>query len=73
MSKVPALARHTRELFAAMLVIACLVLVSGCGGGGSSSASVPPPGGGSTPPPPAAIDGVATPTSVAVVTATNAQ
>jgi hypothetical protein len=73
MSKVSTLTRHARETFVAMLVIACLVLLSGCGGG-SDSASAPPPGGGAPPPStPAEIDGIATPTSVAVVTATNTQ
>lgn len=75
MSKVPALARMSRELLFAMLLISIAVLSTGCGG--SSSASPPPASGNNPPPPPppppAAIEGVATPTSVAVVTATNAQ
>jgi hypothetical protein len=76
MSKVSTLAHHTRELFAAMLLIAFVALTAGCGGG--SSASVPPPAGNNPPvvpppPPPPPVEGVATPTSVAVVTATNAQ
>jgi hypothetical protein len=77
MSKVSTLARHTRELFAAMLLIAFVALTAGCGG--SSSAAAPLPPGGNNPPvipppppPPAPVEGVATPTSVAVVTATNA-
>ncbi|MEO8016271.1 MAG: hypothetical protein ABI769_00520 [Pseudomonadota bacterium] len=73
MSKVSTLARHARELLVAMLFAALVLVASGCG---SSSASppvgdAPPPV--VPPPPPAAIEGVATPTSVAVVTATNAQ
>lgn len=52
-----------------------LLAISGCGG----DASAPPPVGNNPPPvnndppPPAPIQGVATPSSVAVVTATNAQ
>jgi hypothetical protein len=78
MSKVSMLAQHLRELFVAMLLIAFVALTAGCGGGGSASAAplpggnnppvVPPP----PPPPPAPVEGVTTPTSVAVVTATNA-
>jgi len=72
MSKVPALARLSRELLFAMLLVSIAVLSTGCGGSSASS----PPTSGNHPPvvtPPAAIEGVATPTSVAVVTATNAQ
>lgn len=75
MSKVPALARLSRELLFAMLLVSIAVLSTGCGGS-SAHAPVPPSGNNPppvTPPPPAAIEGVATPTSVAVVTATNAQ
>lgn len=74
MPKASVLARYTRELFAAMLLIAFVALTSGCGGG--SSAAAPPPSGNDppvVPPPPPPVEGVATPTSVAVVTATNAQ
>jgi len=78
MSKVFTLARFSRELFIAMMFVSFVVLSTGCGGGASVGSS-PPPSGNSpppsppAPPPPAAIEGVATPTSVAVVTATNAQ
>ena len=76
MSKVSMLARSGRDLFVAMILVAIVALTTGCGGGNASSA--PPPSGSAPPPPPpppppAAIEGVATPTSVAVVTATNAQ
>jgi hypothetical protein len=75
MSKVSTLARSSRELILAFVLIAFAVLASGCGG--SDAATVPPPSGNNPPPPPpppaAVIEGVATPTSVAVVTATNAQ
>jgi hypothetical protein len=70
--------RRAREC--AMPMLALLVLV-GCGGGGGSAAA--PPVNNNPPvnnppvnnPPPAepVIEGVATPSSVAVVTATNAQ
>jgi hypothetical protein len=72
MSKVSTVTRHAREMLIAMALIAGFVLIGGCGGG-SSTASVPPPGGGSPPTTPTTVQGVATPTSVAVVTATNAQ
>jgi hypothetical protein len=73
MSKISTLARLSRELILAIMLVAFVALTSGCGG--SSSAASPPPSGGTPPPPPpaATIEGVATPTSVAVVTATNAQ
>jgi hypothetical protein len=75
MSKVSTLARLARELILAFVLIAFVVLSSGCGG--SSADAAPPPSGNNPPPPPPppaeAIEGVATPTSVAVVTATNAQ
>lgn len=75
MSKVSMLARSGRDLFVAMILLAIVALATGCGGSNASS-NVPPPSGGAPPPPPpppAAIEGVATPSSVAVVTATNAQ
>jgi hypothetical protein len=73
MSKVSTLARISRELILAIMLVAFMALTSGCGS--SSAASAPPPSGNTPPPPPpaATIEGVATPTSVAVVTATNAQ
>jgi hypothetical protein len=53
-----------------------LVAIAGCGSDAGST-STPPPSGNTPPPvtPPAAapIEGVATPSSVAVVTGTNAQ
>ena len=65
MPTVHLLPRHAREILVVMLLIAFVVVASGCGGGGSSS-NAPPPSS-------ATVEGVATPTSVAVVTATNAQ
>jgi len=77
MPKVSVLTRYTRELFAAMLLIAFVALTSGCGGGSSAAAPLPPSGNNppvvDPPAPPPPVEGVATPTSVAVVTATNAQ
>jgi hypothetical protein len=78
MPKVSTLARHSRELLTAMLLIAFVALTAGCGGNSSAAAPLPPPSGNNPPvdppaPPPPAVEGVATPTSVAVVTATNAQ
>jgi hypothetical protein len=74
MSKVSMLARNGRALMTAMLLVSIALLTASCGGGGS--AATPPPVSNNPPappPPPAAIEGVATPTSVSVVTATNAQ
>ena len=64
-----------RSLFIASSCI-LLVAIAGCGSDAGTS-STPPPSGNTpppvTPPPaPAPIEGVATPSSVAVVTATNA-
>ena len=74
MSKVSMPALHARALPVAMLLVALAVLVTGCGGGSSAASppvnNNPPPVVPPTPPP---VEGVATPTSVAVVTATNAQ
>jgi hypothetical protein len=76
MPKISVLARSTRAcLLLPLLAIA--LMTSGCGGGESSASAAPPAGNAPPPagndPPPAAIEGVATPTSVAVVTATHAQ
>jgi hypothetical protein len=49
------------------LTLLALVALHGCGGGGSSSSSHASSGGGSQ-----AVQGVATPSSVSVVTAQNA-
>ena len=73
MSKVSTIARHTRGILIASTLVAALAL-AGCG---SDSSSAPPVGDNPPPvvpppPPPAAVEGIATPSSVAVVTATNA-
>jgi hypothetical protein len=49
-------------------------MLSACGGAGSSASTVtpPPPPSGNDPPPTADIEGIAMPSSVSVVTATNA-
>jgi hypothetical protein len=77
MSKVSKLAQRASELLLAMCVIALMAMLCGCGGGGSSAASTSPPVGGTPPPPPPppveSVVGVATPSSVSVVTATNTQ
>jgi hypothetical protein len=76
MSKVSTLVRLSRELLAAMLLVAFVALTAGCGSDGSAAATLPPPSGNNPPvdpPAPPPVEGVATPTSVAVVTATNAQ
>ena len=71
MTKLSTLAHTARELLAPLFLIALMTVSAGCGGGsdGPAAAAPPPP----PPPAPAAIEGVATPSSVAVVTATNAQ
>lgn len=68
---LPRAARHVSIL----ILLAVSSVLSACGGGGSSASNPPtsPPAGGTPPPAPAPVEGVATPTSVAVVTATNAQ
>jgi len=64
---------------ASFIASSCLVLLAlaGCGSDAGGSTSPPvgnnPPPVNNDPPPPAPIEGVATPSSVAVVTATNAQ
>ncbi len=73
MTKLSTVARVRNGLPAAFCLALLMGALAGCGGGGDSgTAAVNPPA--SPPPtPPAAITGVATPSSVAVVTATNAQ
>jgi hypothetical protein len=57
-------------LLTGLSLLVLMGALAGCGGGDSSAAAVVPP---APPTPPAAIEGIATPSSVAVVTATNAQ
>ena len=71
MTKVSLFARPARDLFIGMMLVALAASLAACGG--SSAAAPAPPAGNTPPPPPVVIQGVATPTSVAVVTATNAQ
>ena len=65
-----------RSLFIASSCVLFLA-IAGCGGSDASAPPAtgnnPPPPVDNTPPPPAQIQGIATPSSVAVVTATNAQ
>ena len=72
MTRNSTLARVAGELTTALILAALIAVTAGCGGGGGSTAAAPPPSGGN-PPQAVPIDGVATPSSVAVVTATNAQ
>lgn len=65
---------------AAICIAALLAALCGCGGGGSDTASSTTAnpgssgnGGSGTTPTPETIQGIATPSSVSVVTATNAQ
>lgn len=53
--------------FRCLALAAAALLLAACGGGGSSGN-----GGAVNPPPPASVQGVAIPSSVSVVTATNA-
>ena len=72
MTRLSLLARATAELTTALTLIALVAITAACsGGGGTAPASPTPPSG--NPPQTQTIDGVATPSSVAVVTATNAQ
>jgi hypothetical protein len=74
-SQVSTLAQRATRLLATMFVMAAIALTVGCS---SSTPDAPPPPAASPPPPapvpsPDPVVGVATPSSVAVVTATNAQ
>ena len=69
--KLSTVARMRSGLLGGLSVAVLLGALAGCSGSGSDAAAVIPPP--SPPTPPAAIEGIATPSSVAVVTATNAQ
>jgi hypothetical protein len=62
-----------RKVLSGACVAALFGLLAGCGGGSSTAASsaggIPTAGGGGTTSPP--VQGIATPSSVSVVTATN--
>jgi hypothetical protein len=68
--KLSTVARMRSGLLGGLSLAVLMGALAGCGGGSSATAVAPPP---SPPTPPAAIEGIATPSSVAVVTATNAQ
>jgi hypothetical protein len=70
MTRLSTLARAAAELTTALILAALLAVTTGCSGGsdGTPASSSTPSGN-----PPQTIEGVATPSSVAVVTATNAQ
>lgn len=61
------------RLRSGFFLVAALAALAGCGGGSSTAASSDSSSGGSTNGTPAAIEGVATPSSVSVVTATNTE
>ena len=69
MTKIPTLARAASGLLTALSLTVLITVTTGCH---SSSPDLPPPSAGN-PPPPDPIEGVATPSSVALVTATNTQ
>ena len=71
MTRVPTLARSASGLFTALFIAALIAVTAGCGSDGNPD--TPPPSAANPPPPPEPIEGVATPSSVALVTATNAQ
>jgi hypothetical protein len=72
MTRLSALARPAAELTTALILVALVAVTAACsGGGGDTPASPAAPSG--SPPQSETIAGVATPSSVAVVTATNAQ
>lgn len=65
----------SRGLRLSLCAVTLVTLMSACSGSSDSTASTPPPSSGSPPDdttPPDVIEGIATPSSVAVVTATNA-
>jgi hypothetical protein len=51
---------------------AILCLMTACGGSDGAAVNTTPPGGNAPPPAPPEIQGIATPSAVSVVTATNA-
>ena len=69
MSKPSRLARVAGESLAAFLLVGLMAISAGCGGGDDDPVAAAPP----APPPADPIEGIATPSSVAVVTATNAE
>lgn len=72
MQKLSTLARAAGKSLPALLLAVLAFGLTACGNDNDDQAStLPPPGNGN--PPPETIDGIATPSSVAVVTATNAQ
>ena len=64
------LARVAHRPLSVLLLISLISVTAACSGGGTTAA---PPPAANNPPPPAQIEGIAMPSSVAVVTATNAQ
>jgi len=74
MSKFSRLARVAGKPLAAFFLVGLIAISAGCGGGDDPVAAAPPaPPGPPAPPPADPIEGIATPSSVAVVTATNAE
>ena len=71
MTRPSPLARVASRPLSTLLLLALISVTAACGSGGGSTAAVPPVA--DTPPPAAQITGIAMPSSVAVVTATNAQ
>jgi hypothetical protein len=73
MQKLSTLARVAGPSLRALLLAALGALAAACGSDSDDPvANVPPPAG-NIPPPAAPVEGIATPSSVAVVTATNAE
>lgn len=68
-------ARAAGQRLAALVLFGVMALNAGCGGGGGDdpAAATPPAPPGPPAPPADPIEGIATPSSVAVVTATNAE
>jgi len=73
MTRLSTLARRAAELTAALALIAVAAVTAACSGGGGGSTPAAPSAPSGNPPQTQTIAGVATPSSVAVVTATNAQ
>jgi len=71
MQKLSTLVRTRNGLLSGFCFALLMGALGGCSGGGSDATVNNPPV--SPPAPPAVIEGIATPSSVAVVTATNAQ
>ena len=71
MTRSSPLVRVARRPLSTLFLLTLISVTAACGSGDGSTAAPPPAA--NNPPPAAQIEGIAMPSSVAVVTATNAQ